>query len=131
MNLLLFDGVCNLCNSTVLWVIKQDKNAKIRFAPLQSQVAQGYLKQYNFNLKTFNSLIFITDEGVYTESEGALRLAQQLGGSYRVLATIGLYFPTFLRDSVYRFVAKNRYKIWGVREACMLPTPELKSRFLA
>ena len=131
MNLLLFDGVCNLCNSTVLWVIKRDKNSKIRFAPLQSEVAQGYLKQHGFDLKTFNSLIFITDEGVYTESEGALRLGQQLGGGYRVLATIGLYFPPFLRDSVYRFVAKNRYKVWGVREVCMLPTPELKSRFLA
>jgi predicted DCC family thiol-disulfide oxidoreductase YuxK len=130
MKLLLFDGVCNLCNSTVQWIIRHDPEGKIQFAALQSDAAQVYLERFNFDTKNFNSLLFIDDNGVHTESSGALHIAKTLDGLYGFLATLGFFIPTFIRDSLYRFIAKNRYRFWGQRKECMLPTPELRKRFL-
>ena len=127
--LLLFDGVCNLCNSAVQFVIKNDKKKQFHFSSLQSDAAKEILLQFGETNLDLDSIILIIDEKKYSKSSAVLRVAKQLGGFY----SIGIIFyiiPKFIRDKVYDFVAKNRYKWYGKRESCMLPSKELKNRFL-
>lgn len=128
-NIILFDGVCNLCNGFVQFVIKRDKNAVFKFASLQSETGQEVLRKYNLPIDELTSVIYVQNENVFLRSEAALRIASQLDGIWK-LSKILLVFPTPLRDFVYNLVAKNRYRIFGKRDECMLPTAELKSRFL-
>lgn len=127
---LFFDGVCNLCNGAVQFIIRHDREAKIHFASLQSALGKEARKAVLASKgKVPDSLIFL-DEGIYyTESEAALRVAAYLDGGWKTLRHLRV-FPKFLRDAVYALVAKSRYRLFGKRRACMLPTPELKSRFL-
>jgi predicted DCC family thiol-disulfide oxidoreductase YuxK len=128
---LFFDGVCNLCNAAVQFVIRHDKGGKVRFASLQSkagQVAKDAILTKKGSVP--DSLIFLEHGTYYTESDAALRLAKYLDGGWKNLRYLRI-FPGFLRDAVYRLVARNRYRMFGKQDACMLPTPELKQRFLA
>ena len=129
MKILLFDGVCNLCNEAVQFVIAHDRTAEIHFAALQSDFAQSLLRKHNLPTETMNSLVFIENEAVYMESSGALQLALSFGGAWRLLY-IFIVVPKFIRDAVYRFVGANRYRWFGKQDACMLPTPALRARFL-
>lgn len=128
--ILYFDGVCNLCNATVQWVIKRDKQEHFRFASLQSEVGQSMLMPH-FPEKSMipNSVLLEIDGRLYAKSSAAIKLLQMLGGVYK-LSVIAWAIPRFIRDAVYDFIARNRYKWYGKRDSCMLPTPELKSRFL-
>lgn len=128
-NIILFDGVCNLCNGFVQFVIKRDKNAVFKFASLQSETGQEVLRKYNLPVDELTSVIYVQNENVFLRSEAALRIASQLDGIWK-LSKILLVFPTPLRDFVYNFIARNRYRIFGKRDECLLPTAELKSRFL-
>jgi len=128
--IILFDGVCNLCNGSVQFVIKRDKKDIFRYAALQSEAGQQLVTQRHIDTNKVDSIILI-EPGVayYTKSDAALEIAQELGGLWR-LSTIFTWIPTSIRNSIYDFVAKNRYKWFGKQESCMIPTPELKAKFL-
>ena len=125
---ILFDGVCNLCTGSVQFILKRDQEKKFMFASLQSIYGQSLLKQFHLPATTFNSFILYQDGGIYTRSTAALKMFQQLKGWKWV--RIFWIVPKFIRDGVYNLVAKNRYKWFGEKNECWLPTPELKARFL-
>jgi predicted DCC family thiol-disulfide oxidoreductase YuxK len=126
---ILFDGVCNLCNSSVQFVIKKDIDKIFQFASLQSDAGEKLLKQYNLSTSNFDSFILIQENKVYQKSGAALKVVKQLSGSIKLLYAF-IVIPVFIRDAVYNFIAKNRYKWFGKKDECMIPTPELKARFL-
>ncbi len=128
-NLLLFDGVCNLCNGVVQFVIRHDAAGRFRFAALQSDAGQALLQQFGLSTTQFDSFVYVKGGQFYTESTAALRVARDMGGAMSLLWGL-MIVPRFIRDAVYRFVARNRYRVFGKKDACMIPTPELKSRFL-
>ncbi|WP_221566947.1 thiol-disulfide oxidoreductase DCC family protein [Alkalihalobacillus sp. TS-13] len=125
---LLFDGECNLCNGIVQVVIKRDPKVQFKFAALQSETGQRLLEEYNLP-HTFDSFILIEDGKAYQKSSAALRVTRHLNGAWRIF-TVFKIIPTPVRDVVYNFIARNRYKWFGKRESCMIPTPDIKSRFL-
>lgn len=125
----LFDGVCNLCSSTVQFIIKHDKKKQFRFASLQSNFGQEVMKHFGLPVNELNSFILLEQGKIYTKSTGALRLTKKLDGLLPLLYAF-IIVPPFIRNAVYSFVAKNRYKWFGKKEACWLPTPELRKRFL-
>jgi predicted DCC family thiol-disulfide oxidoreductase YuxK len=127
---ILFDGVCNLCNSSVQWVLRRDKKGTYRFAALQSERGGEILAAFGKSPATLNSIILVSEAGeIYSESGAALRIAAGLGGFWS-LARVFLLIPAPLRNWVYRIVARNRYRWFGKTEACMLPSAEWKARFL-
>ncbi|WP_299335124.1 thiol-disulfide oxidoreductase DCC family protein [uncultured Psychroserpens sp.] len=129
--LILFDGVCNLCNSSVLYVIKHDKDDRFRFAPLQSDIGQQIISKYNLDTsKTDSILLYSNNNGLVIKSTAALKIARHLGFPQNLMS-IFFIVPPFIRNWVYDYIAKNRYEWYGKKEACMIPTPELKAKFLA
>lgn len=127
--IILFDGVCNLCNRSVQFVIQRDKQKKFMFASLQGVKGQEVLKRFDLPVNDLNSFILVHGDKVYTRSTAALRVLRELGGGWKLLYGF-IAVPKFIRDSVYNWVARNRYKWYGKKDACMIPTPELRSRFL-
>ncbi len=127
--ILFFDGVCNLCNGTVQWVIRQDSQQTIQFSALQSETAKLKLSFLGINVQKLESLVFLEEGVIYTHSDAALRLARVLGSPWSWVG-IFVFVPKFIRDAVYKFIAKNRYAWFGKQESCMMPTPDLKKRFL-
>lgn len=127
--IILFDGVCNLCNSAINFVIDHDKNNVFKFGSLQSSEGQQYLKKFGLNSENFDSFVLIDGDKFYTKSTAALRVAKELPGLYKLLYGF-IIVPSFIRDAVYNFVSKYRYKIFGKSDSCRMPTPELKSKFL-
>ncbi len=127
--MLLFDGVCNLCNGFIQWVIKRDTRAAFKFGPLQSPISQSLLEQAGWSGKLLDSFIYIRNGVAYDRSDAALRAISDLGGIYLLARTL-LIFPRGLRNAVYNLVARNRYRMFGKSESCMIPTPELRARFL-
>ncbi len=126
---ILFDGVCNLCNSSVLFVIKHDRAARFSFATLQSTFGQRQRKKFNLPLNNLDTLLLVKDGRLLIRSAAALEIAKNLDGLWPGFYVFKI-IPTFLRDGVYDFVAKKRYEWFGKRESCMIPTPELRSRFI-
>ncbi len=128
--ILLFDGVCNLCNSTVLFTLKRDSKAKFKFAALQSEPGQALLKKFNLPLDQFDSFVLITGDKYYLKSTAGLHVLKELGGVWKLFYIL-IIFPRPLRDFVYDIIAKWRYKIFGKRDVCMIPSPEIEQRFLS
>ncbi len=126
---ILFDGVCNLCNAAVRFVIKRDKNNLFRFASLQSTVGQEVMKKYGLCTESLNSFVLVEKGKVYTKSAGALMVAKQLSGGWHLLIAF-MIVPPFIRDSVYNFIANNRYKWFGKKDKCLIPSPALQSKFI-
>lgn len=126
---ILFDGVCNLCNASVQYIIKHDDRRLFRFASLQSSFGEKLLKKFNLSTGTFNSFLLFENNNIYTRSTAALLVAKKLKGIIKWLYGF-IIIPKFIRDAVYNFIAKNRYQWFGKREACWLPTPRLKNLFL-
>ncbi|MFP5111902.1 thiol-disulfide oxidoreductase DCC family protein [Bacillaceae bacterium C204] len=126
--IILFDGVCNLCNSSVQFIIKRDTVGYFKFASLQSESGQTLIKKFGLN-NDLNSFVLIENNKVYLKSSAALRVCSKLGTGWRILS-IFRFLPPFFRDFLYDIVAKNRYKWFGKEESCMLPLPEWKERFL-
>jgi predicted DCC family thiol-disulfide oxidoreductase YuxK len=124
----LFDGVCNLCSGSVQFVIRHDKKRLFRFASLQSPFGQAVLKQFGLPTTELNSFILLQGNRIYTKSTGALRVTKSLNGLYKLLYVF-IIVPPFIRNAVYNYVAKHRYKWLGKKEACWLPSPALKSLF--
>jgi len=124
--ILFFDGVCNLCNGFIDFLVKRDVAARIKYAPLQGEVAKATVPEH---AQSLSSVVLYKSGRVYTESTAAILALAELGGLWGALKFL-LIFPKFLRDSVYRFVARNRYKWFGKKETCRLPTTEERARFL-
>ena len=128
--LILFDGVCNLCNSSVIFVIKHDKKNIFLFAPLQSEIGKAVLNRFNIDTSETDSILLynpISDTIKY-RSSAALHIAKHLDFAIK-LTVVFFIVPTFIRDWVYNFIAKNRYKWFGKKDVCMIPTPELQAKF--
>lgn len=128
--IILFDGVCNLCNVAVQFIIKRDHNDIFRFAALQSETGRKLLAERNIDTEDIDSIILIEPNvAYYTKSTAALEIGKNLKG-LRTLSSILLWLPESFRNIVYDIVAKNRYKWYGKKESCMIPTPKLKDKFL-
>ncbi len=127
--IILFDGICNLCNSSVQFVLKHDKQGVFRFASLQSEAGQLLLQKYNLPHSNFNSFVLIEDDKVFLKSTAALKVAKRMSGATKYLYAF-IIVPAFIRDAIYNVIANNRYKWFGKKESCMIPTPALQSRFL-
>ncbi len=127
--IILFDGVCNLCNSSVQFIIKRDPTAKFRFTSLQSKTGQALLKKFNLPTNDFNSFVYIDGDQCYLRSSAILRVLKKLGGGWKLLYAL-VIVPKFIRDFFYNRIAKSRYKLFGKQDSCMIPTAELKQRFL-
>jgi predicted DCC family thiol-disulfide oxidoreductase YuxK len=127
--LILFDGVCNLCNASVAWVIEHDRRGVFQFASLQSAAGRAAIAAANGPATLPDSMVLIDDEGVHTQSEAVIRIANRLGLPWK-LARLGYLLPKPIRDWAYNTIARNRYRWFGRRESCLVPTPELRARFL-
>jgi len=129
--LILFDGVCNLCNSSVLYVIKRDTKNKFLFAPLQSEMGNEIIEEFKIDTKKTDSILLFdpTNHKIYHKSSAALRIANQLNYPTKLLS-IFFIIPAILRNLVYNYIAKNRYKWFGRKDACMIPTPDLQAKFM-
>jgi len=126
---ILFDGVCNLCNSSVQKVIKHDPERKFRFASLQGQLGQQALAQFHLPATDFNSFLLLADGKLFTRSTAALKVMKEMNGGWKWLYYLLIIVPPFIRNFFYDFIARNRYKWFGKQEACWLPTPVLKALF--
>jgi predicted DCC family thiol-disulfide oxidoreductase YuxK len=124
-----FDGVCNLCNASVQFIIKKDSKKNFMFSSLQSDAAQAILLQNKLENLDFDTIILLEDGIIYDKSTAILKILRKLSGLYK-LGYIFIVVPKFIRDFVYKIISKNRYKWFGKRDSCMIPTEELKLRFL-
>lgn len=129
-NTLLFDGICNLCSAVVLFVLHRDPRAEIRFASLQSETGQWLLKQHNLPSENMGTFVLIANGVLYTKSTAALQVAKRLNGLWPMLFYLFILIPPIIRDGMYTYVARNRYKWFGMKQECLVPTPEIKSRFI-
>ena len=127
--IILFDGVCNVCNGYVQFVIKRDPKAYFKFASLQSEEGQALLQKYGLPTDTLDTIVLVEGDRAYTYSTVPLRVVRKLHRLWPLLYGF-ILVPTFIRNPIYRFVAANRYKWFGKKEACMIPTPEIRARFL-
>lgn len=128
-HLLLFDGVCHLCDASVQFILKHDPAGKIKFAPIQSALGSRLYAEHGLDPAAPNAMVFLTPRGAFEASDAALEIARTLGGVWG-LAVVFKVLPRTVRDAVYYFVARNRYRWFGREEACMMPTKELRERML-
>lgn len=128
-SIILFDGVCNLCNNSVQFILKRDKKRKFKFGSLQGEAGQALLKKFNLPQEDFHTFVLIEGDRVYTRSTAALRIARHLQRGWNLLYGL-IVVPKFLRDAIYNWVSGNRYKWFGKRDSCRLPSPEEKALFL-
>ena len=133
--IILYDGVCGLCNRLVQFLLKHDKDGRLRFAALQSDFAEKVLRRHGFDPKDLDTVHVVenydqTGERVLQRSDAILRAGRELGGFWGSSSKIAGIVPRALRDLVYRFVATNRYRVFGKYDSCMLPDANQRSRFL-
>lgn len=127
--IVLFDGVCNLCNGSVLFIIKRDSQSRLKFASLQSDYGAEQMKRFNLPSSSLNSVLLIKSGQLFQKSNAALEIARMLDGIWPGMYAFKIV-PLFIRDFIYDWIAKNRYRWFGKKEACMIPTPEMKARFI-
>jgi len=127
---LIFDGVCNLCQSSVNFVIRHDKNGRFQFTSAQSQTGIALQKQHHLNALDSESMVLIKDGIAYTKSDAAIEIAKNLDGGWKVLAIIKI-MPKAIRDWSYQKIAANRYNWFGKKDSCMVPSAAIRSRFLS
>lgn len=127
--IVLFDGVCNFCNGSVNFIIQHDKACYFKFSPLQSEIGQELMAKHGIDKTETDSVILIEDEKAYTHSTAALRVARKLDGIWSCAYAFRVV-PRSLRDFFYKAFAKHRYRLFGRQDKCMLPTPEIRARFL-
>jgi predicted DCC family thiol-disulfide oxidoreductase YuxK len=128
-HILLFDGVCNLCNSFVQFIIKKDPKGKFKFASLQSEKGQELLIKFSLPTDDFESFVFIKSDKYFCKSSAGLHVLRELGGVYK-LFYVFIIFPAPFTDFLYDIIARTRYRIFGKRDSCMVPTDEIRQRFL-
>jgi len=128
-DVILFDGVCNLCNSSVIFIIKRDRHAKFRFASLQSSFGRKQLERVRLDPHNLYSILLIHKDLIFERSDAVLEILKRMDGIWPVFYSMKI-IPRFIRDFVYSWIATNRYHFFGKKESCMIPTKELRSRFL-
>lgn len=124
-----FDGVCNLCNGAVQFIIRHDKRNTFKFAALQSDEGIKLLKEVGYQSVAPDTILLLHKGKLYSRSTAALKIARELNGLWPMLYA-SMVIPKFIRDAAYNLIARNRYKIWGKQDSCWIPTPELKAKFL-
>ena len=128
--IILFDGVCNLCDSTVQFIIKHDKKDIFRFVPIQSALGQEIITYIGIDTSKTDSIIFYEPgHAYYYKAQAAIKIAKELGGIYEMMGVFSV-LPNWLSNKVYDYVARNRYKWYGKKDECMIPTPEMRAKFL-
>ena len=127
--IILFDGVCNLCNHAVDFVIRRDRHDRFRFASLQEPFLVEFLKSHQIPRAYLDSIVFVYQDKVYIKSRAALEIARLMGGFWKMLYVLVLV-PSFLRDPVYDWIARNRYRWYGKRNTCRVPSPKEATKFL-
>ncbi len=125
-NIVFFDGVCNLCNNSVDFLMKIDKKKTLKFASLQSDFAKEKLQHFEAKFSTENSILFLQNENLYSQSTAVAMLLKQVGGGWKMVASMILFFPISIRDTIYKFVAKHRYQWFGKRNVCRVPNENEK-----
>lgn len=128
--IVLFDGVCNLCNGAVNFAIKRDKKGLLHFASLQSDKGEALMQEHGLDPKQLDTFVFIDNGKAYTKSTAGLKLFKVFGGGWALLYGF-MIVPKAIRDAVYNLISNNRYRWFGKRDSCMIPTPELRARFLS
>ncbi len=128
-NIILFDGLCNLCNGSVNFILKRDKTGKFKFASLQSEIGIELCKQHNINTQLVDSIILIKNDEVFIKSAAVLEILKDLPIGWRVLR-IAIILPKVIRDWLYDFIAKHRYRIFGKKDECPIPSKDVQDRFL-
>jgi predicted DCC family thiol-disulfide oxidoreductase YuxK len=131
-DIILFDGVCNFCNSSINLVIDNDPQKQFLFVSLQSEIAQQLLRRLNYkplNISQLDTVMLISDNTVFIKSEAALLVASRLTGAWKWFKILRI-FPIWLRDFFYDLIAKSRYRLFGKSDQCRIPTPEMRERFL-
>jgi len=129
MNLVLYDGFCNLCNYAVMFIIKRDINARFKFASIQSTIGQDILRHYNLDRERIDSIVYIKGGKYFLRSSAMLNILKDLGGTWKLLYSL-ILIPRFIRDSAYNLIAQTRYKLFGKRDNCLIPSDALKDRFV-
>ncbi len=127
--ILLFDGVCNLCNGSIQFIIPRDPAGKMRFAPLQSELGQRVREATGLSPDDLETVVLVDNGMAYTKSDAAIRVAEHLGGVFRLLS-LGRLVPRGVRDHIYDFVAANRYDWFGRKDQCMIPDDDVSDRFI-
>lgn len=127
--IVLFDGLCNLCSGSVQFIIKRDPSGIFQFASLQSDFGQRKLEKFNIDKNLLHSIILIKGDQFFQRSDAALEVAKKLSGAWPIFYAFKI-LPQFFRDGIYNSIARNRYRFFGKKDACWIPTPTLKSRFL-
>ncbi|WP_294819348.1 thiol-disulfide oxidoreductase DCC family protein [uncultured Flavobacterium sp.] len=128
--IILFDGICNLCDATVQFIIKRDKKDVFRFVALQSALGQEIIGHIGLDIsKTDSIILYEPGHAYYYKADAAIKIAKQLGGVFPLMGAFSI-LPKWLSNKVYDYVAKNRYKWYGKKNECMIPTPEMKAKFL-
>ena len=128
-SIILFDGVCNLCNDYINFIIKRTKPGSLKFGTLQSKSGQELLEKNGLSKKNLDTVVLIENGNLYTKSDVALKVAAKMNSGWKVFR-VGYILPKFLRDKIYDIVSNNRYRWFGKKDQCMIPTPELKKLFL-
>ena len=126
-HLMLFDGVCHLCDASVRFILRHDAAGKIKFAPIQSPLGRALYAEHGLDPEAPSAMLFLTPRGAFQASDAALEIARTLGGAWKA-ALLFKPVPRLLRDAAYYFIASNRYRWFGKDESCMMPTPELQAR---
>jgi predicted DCC family thiol-disulfide oxidoreductase YuxK len=127
--IIVFDGVCILCNSLVQFVLKKDKTKQFYFTTAQSEFVKEKVKTRSFNVNPMDSVLYLRNGKVLTESSAVLGILSDLGGIWKLLSIFKI-IPPLIRNSVYRFCAKRRYRVFGILDSCMVPSSDWKNRFL-
>lgn len=128
-NTILFDGLCNLCNGSVNFILKRDKVGKFKFASLQSEIGKELSNKYGIDTNIIDSIILIKNDKVFIKSAAVMEILKDLPIGWRVFR-IGIILPTVIRDYLYDFVAKHRYRIFGKKDECSIPSKDVQDRFL-
>ena len=128
--IILFDGVCNLCNGSVIFVLKREQEQTFKFASIQSEAGRELLEWCGLSPIYSEAVILIDHGKIYLGSSAALKIGQGLKFPWRILSSLGLIVPKFIRDFIYAQIAQHRYQWFGKRDVCMIPTQNLKARFL-
>ncbi len=127
--IIIFDGVCNLCSASVRFIIKRDKGFNFKFVTVQSEPGKVLLEEHGLNPDCIHTMLLVKEGAAYTRSDAALEISRCLDGLWPILVVLKI-IPKFIRNGLYTIIANNRYKWFGKKEACLVPTPDIKSRFI-
>ena len=127
--IIIFDGVCNLCSASVRFIIKRDKGFNFKFVTVQSEPGKSLLEEHGLNPDCIDTMLLVKEGAAYNRSDAALEISRGLDGLWPILVVLKI-IPKFIRNGLYTIIANNRYKWFGKKEACLIPTPDIKSRFI-